>query len=60
MKGARANLFILGEKNTTEVNTLERVFENSGGKYKIATILQEYKFSLDKAQFFPSTITVQT
>lgn len=39
---------------------MEQVFENEGGKYKIATILQEYKFSMDKAQFFPSTITVQT
>lgn len=37
-----------------------QVFENEGGKYKIATILQEYKFSLYKAQFFPSIITVQT
>ena len=39
---------------------MEQAFENDGGKYKITTILQEYKFSLDKAQFFPSTITVQT
>ena len=59
MKGARETLYFSG-KNATEVNTMERVFENEGGKYKIATILQEYKFSLDKAQFFPSIVTVQT